>query len=83
MIAVAEGIPPTRDARAHGDCHQSNEPEALHGADGDRARLVTKRIGADSAGLIVNEPSFGSIRGVGDRIRGTPVRMGIPDRLLQ
>jgi hypothetical protein len=83
VIAVAERIPPTGDARAHRDGDQPNEPESLHGSNNNRVRGVAQWIGATGAGGLVNERPLGSFPAIRGCFRSALLFMGGTYRLIQ
>ena len=83
MIAAAERIPPTCNARPDRDTHQSNQPETLDGSNSERARLIAQRVRTDGAGFLVNVRPLGIFRGFRDGMRRAVDTVGGADRLIQ
>ena len=81
---LAQGVPPPGDARADRVTDQSNQTEAFDRADGDRARFIAERVGADSSVFLVNTRPFGRIRAARSRVsRALIIYVGSTDRPSQ
>ena len=82
MAVLAQGVPPPSNARTDRVTDQSNQTEAFDGSDGDRARFVAERIGADSTGSLGNIRPLGRIGTARSRV-SRALSVGSTDRPIQ